>query len=190
VPAPLVGATLPRDVVSTATPDDSLDCAKDGSPSLRKQMQVKILCMARCLLAGSLWAAIAFVSCWQPTSMQRVAARRTSTLKNRIPPADPKKYRSVVDAHDWQNPYVMVQAKGIYARPISAATGAPVMSPADMVTYLEKLPPVAWPYGLVVAVQENGVRAAVDDALIKKNREELVQLLEEAGVRVEFWPSA
>jgi hypothetical protein len=147
-------------------------------------------CMARCLLAASLCAAIAFVSCSQPTSMQRVADTGTSTLKNRIPPADPNKYRSVVDARDWQNPYLMVQARGIDARPISATTDAPTMSPADMVAYLEKLPSVAWPYGLVVAVQENGLRAPGDDASIKRNREELVRLLKEAGVKVELWPSA
>jgi len=143
----------------------------------------------RPVLKASLCVAIAFASCSQPTSMQRVADARTSTLKNRIPPADPNKYRSVVDARDWQNPYLMVQAKGIDARPTSATTDALTMAPADMVAYLEKLPSVAWPYGLVVAVQENGIRAPGDDASIKrKNREELVRLLEEAGVKVELWP--
>jgi hypothetical protein len=146
--------------------------------------------MARCLFAASLYAAIAFVSCSHPTGVQRVADAGTSTLKTRIPPADPNKYRSVLDARDWQNPYLIVQAKGIDARPISASTEAPMMSPADVVTYLRKLPSIAWPYGLVVAVQENGVRAVGDDAPIKKNREELVRLLEEAGVKVELWPSA
>jgi hypothetical protein len=94
------------------------------------------------------------------------------------------------DGRDWQNLYLMVRANGIDARPISAATEAPTMPPADVVTYLEKLPSMAWPYGLVVAVQENGVRAPGDDARIKRNREELVRLLEEAGVRVHLWPSA
>src|SRR6266850_632750 len=75
------------------------------------------------------------------------------------PSPRPNKYRSVRDARDWQNPYLMVKANGIDARPISAATEAPTMSPADVVAYLEKLPSMAWPYGLVVAVQENGVRA-------------------------------
>jgi hypothetical protein len=142
--------------------------------------------LATCLLA----AAIALVSCSQPTSLQTVAATGTSTLKNRIPPADPAKYRSVADAREWQNPYLMVQAKGIDARPISAATETPTMSPADVVVYLEKLPSIAWPYGLVVAVQENGLRAPGDDARIKRNREELERLLEKAGVKVELWPSA
>jgi len=146
--------------------------------------------MARRPFAAFLCAAIAFVSCSQPTNVQRVADTGTSALKNRIPPPDPNKYRSVRDARDWQNPYLMVRANGIDARPISAATETPTMSPADVVAYLEKLPSMAWPYGLVVAVQENGVRAPGDDARIKRNREELVRLLEEAGVRVNLWPSA
>jgi hypothetical protein len=134
--------------------------------------------------------AIALVSCSQTTSLQTAAETATSTLKNRIPPADPAKYRSVADAREWQNPYLTVQAKGIDARPISAATETPTMSPADVVAYLEKLPSIAWPYGLVVAVQENGLRASGDDARIKRNREELVRLLEKAGVKLELWPSA
>ena len=99
-------------------------------------------------------------------------------------------YRSVRDAPEWQNPYLIVQANGIDARPISAATEAPTMSPVDVVAYLEKLPSMAWPYGLVVAVQENGVRAPGDDARIKRKREELVRLLENAGIKVTLWPSA
>jgi hypothetical protein len=122
--------------------------------------------------------------------MQRVVDTGASQLKNRIPPPDPNKYRSVRDARDWQNPYLMVQANGIDARPISAATEAPTLSPGEVVAYLEKLPSIAWPYGLVVAVQENGVRAPGDGARIKRNREKLVRLLEKAGVKVDLWPSA
>ena len=144
--------------------------------------------MARSLLPAFLCAAITFVSCSQPASMQRVADTGASPLKNRIPPPDPNKYRSVRDARDWQNPYLMVQANGI--RPISTVRGTPTMSPADVVAYLEKLPSIAWPYGLVVAVSENGVRTPGDDGLIKRNREELVRFLKEAGVKVELWPSA
>lgn len=140
--------------------------------------------MDRKLLADLLGAAIAFVSCSQPTSMQKVA----SLLKNRIPPPDANKYSGVRDARDWQNPYLMVNRNGIDARPISAATEALTMSPTD-VAYLEKLPSVAWPYGLIVAVQENGVRAPDDDAPLKRNREELIRLLEKAGIKVSLWPS-
>ena len=144
--------------------------------------------MARSPLAAFLCAAIAFASRSQPMSMQRVADTGTSPLKNRIPPPDPNKYRSVRDARDWQNPCLMVQANGI--RPISGAKDTPTLSPADAVAYLEKLPSMAWPYGLVVVVAENGIRVSGDDARINRNREELVRLLEKAGIKVEFWPSA
>jgi hypothetical protein len=53
---------------------------------------------------------------------------------------------------------------------------------------LEKSPTIAWPYGLVVAVQENSLRNAGDDAPIKRNREELVRLLEETAIKVDLWP--
>lgn len=144
--------------------------------------------MARNLLAALLCSTIAFVSRPPHARGPSVADSGASPLKNRIPPQDPNKYRSVRDARDWQNPYLMVQANGI--RPISAATEASTMSPADVVAYLEKLPSTAWPYGLVVAVQENGVRAPGDDDRIRRNREELVRLLEKAGVKVDLWPSA
>jgi hypothetical protein len=142
------------------------------------------------LRTAFLCAALAFVSCSRSVNVQKVADGGASSLKNRIPPADPSKYRSVLDARDWQNPYFMVQANGIDARPTSTATEAPTMSPADVVAYLEKLPSIAWPYGLVVAVSENGVRTPGSDERIKRNREELVRLLEGAGVKVELWPSA
>jgi myo-inositol-1-phosphate synthase len=64
------------------------------------------------------------------------------------------------------------------------------MSPTEVVAYLEKLPSIAWPYGLVVAVQENGLRAPGDDAASKRNKEELIRLLEKAGIKLDLWPSA
>jgi hypothetical protein len=121
--------------------------------------------------------------------MQRDARVVAPPLKNRIPPPDPNKYGSVRNASDWQNPYLMVQANGIQARPNSPATKAPTISPADVVAYLERLPSTAWPYGLIVVVTENGLRNPGDDVPIKTNREELVRLLEKAGIKVDLWPS-
>jgi hypothetical protein len=106
------------------------------------------------------------------------------------PSTDANKYRSVRDARDWQNPYLMEQVNGIDARPISAAAKAPTLSPGEVVAYLERLPLIAWPCGLVVAVQENDVRAPGDGARIKRNSEELVRLLEKADVKLDLWPSA
>jgi len=133
---------------------------------------------------------IVLLSCSQPTTSQKPIDNGPSALKNRVPTADPSKYRSVRDARDWQNPYFVVYANGIDARPISAATEAARMSPAEVVGYLEKLPSIAWPYGLVVAVQEGGLRAPGDNVQIRKNAEDLKRLLAKTGVKVESWPSA
>jgi hypothetical protein len=146
--------------------------------------------MERSLRLLFLCLTIPLVSCSQPTRSRKPVGTKASALKKRIPAADPTNYRSVRDARDWQNPYLVVYANGIDARPISAATEAPKMSPAEVVGYLEKLPSIAWPYGLVVAVQETGLRAPGDNAQIRKNAEELQRLLTEAGVKVELWPSA
>jgi len=73
---------------------------------------------------------------------------------------------------------------------ISPATRIPTMAPADVVAYLGKLLSSSWPHGLVAAVQENGIIGPGDVAQIKTNREELVRLLEKAGVKVELWPEA
>ncbi len=147
-----------------------------------------MLRIAACLLGVT----IAFVLCSQPANAQKAADTGKSALKIRIAPADRAKYRSIRDGQDWKNPYLIVGAKGIDAVSLNPATKIATMAPADVIAYLEKLPSRAWPYGLVVAVQDAGIRAGghVDDAPIKKNLEELVRLLEKAGVKVELWPSA
>ena len=50
------------------------------------------------------------------------------------------------------------------------------MPPYEVVGYLEKLPSIAWPYVVVVVVQENGVRTSDADARNRRNREELFRL--------------
>jgi hypothetical protein len=146
--------------------------------------------MGRGQLAAVLCGAFALLSCSVPANTQRATDAGKLSLKARIPRPDVNAYRSVLDARNWQNPYLTVGREGVSARPISAATEAPIMQPSEVVQYLEKLPSIAWPYGLVVAVQENGLRAPGDDAPIKKNREELVRLLQKEGIKVELWPSA
>jgi hypothetical protein len=64
-----------------------------------RQFPAKMRCMSR-LAAYLLGAAIAFVSCSQPTTLQRPSDNGTSALRNRIPPADPIKYRSVADGRE------------------------------------------------------------------------------------------
>ena len=54
---------------------------------------------------------------------------------------------------------------------------------------LERLPASAWPYGLVVAVQDIGILSGKTDlAHIEANRTKLLNLLKELGIAVDRWP--
>ena len=77
-------------------------------------------------------------------------------LRERIPDADPTKYRGIHEGKDWRNPCLIVRADGIV---ISGVTneGNPIPVKA-VAAALEGLPDSAWPYGSVVAVQANGTR--------------------------------
>lgn len=113
-----------------------------------------------------------------------------SHLKNRIPAAHPKSYQSVLDARNWKNPYLIVRRDGIEVRTTDAEMNGLTMPVERVVAFLEKLPKTAWPYGLVVGVQENGVRSGDDDAFIKRNSSALLNRLRKNSVKADLWPSA
>ena len=108
-------------------------------------------------------------------------------LKGRIPKPDPAQYRFVQDAKDWKNPYLVVGRDGIEILGITEVGHA--IAVASIRGELESLPDSAWPYGLVVAVQENGIISDGDQSKIEANRRELVRLLKKLGVTVDLWPS-
>jgi hypothetical protein len=63
-----------------------------------------------------------------------------------------------------------------------------LVKPEDLTKALAELPPSAWPYGRVVAVQEIRVRASGDDALIRKNRGIVLGTLEGLHILVSLGP--
>src|SRR5438132_7649987 len=77
------------------------------------------------------------------------------SLEIRIPKPDPKKYHSVQDAKDWKNPYLVVRRDGIEIVGMTPVGRAITVESVPGV--LERLPASAWPYGLVVAVQDIGI---------------------------------
>jgi hypothetical protein len=110
------------------------------------------------------------------------------SLQSRIPRPDPKKYQAIRDAADWKNPYLIVRRDGVeiigrmavgHSIPVDSVPGA-----------LKELPDSAWPYGLVVAVQDIGIVSPGDPARIKVNRKTLLALLKKFDIAVELWPSA
>jgi hypothetical protein len=88
------------------------------------------------------------------------------------------------DAKDWENPYLIVRADGIEV--VGAAGGGGPISIESVATVLESLPDPAWPYGLVVAVQDN-LPSETERLRIRGN---LDPLLGDLGVLVGFRPDA
>ena len=110
-------------------------------------------------------------------------------LQSRIPKPDPKKYDPIREGKDWKNPILLVRPEGIEVVGVTpAAQAIPAESVPDK---LEHLPDSAWPYGLIVMVEDAGIVSSVR-ALprIQANRAKLLKILRARGIAVDLWPSA
>ena len=134
--------------------------------------------LAIAILLGQFLATVAFG--WAQTSR---------TLRERIPKPNPTKYRSVRDGVDWKNPYLVVRPDGVEI--VGMTPVAHPIAVESVPAVLEKLPDAAWPYGLIVAVQDVGIVGSIADTpRINANRAKLLKLLQELGVAVDPWPAA
>lgn len=117
-------------------------------------------------------------------------AQRSLDLQKRIPKADPKKYLSIGDASQWHNPYLVVDRDGIE---VTGITGVGQTIPVDLVPEtLNRSPISAWPYGLVVGVQENGIVPLEEETDHRQAKEldRLIELLKKMGIAVRLYVPA
>jgi hypothetical protein len=134
--------------------------------------------------------AVLLISCSAPQGPDTAALEASAAARIlAIPPASPEKYRGMIDMKGWQNPYLIIKADGV-ALLDAGSHEERLLKPAELTQALAKLPPSAWPYGRVVAVTENGVRAAGDDVPIRKNRAIVAGALESLHVLINWIPSA
>ena len=138
-------------------------------------------------IAVVLWigAASALTGTMQSGSVQ------SGRLNPRIGPAAPDRYKSIRDAKDWENPYLVIRRDGIEVIAKGLASSRKTVAAADLEHTLIELPLTAWPYGRVVAVQEVGIRAAdrSDDKLIADNLEAALAILKKIKATVDRWLS-
>jgi hypothetical protein len=83
---------------------------------------------------------------------------------NAIPSADAAKYERIEDMKGWRNPYLIVRSDGV-ALYDSADSAEILLQPEELLAALAKLPASDWPYGRVVAAQENTARASAADGV-------------------------
>jgi hypothetical protein len=118
-----------------------------------------------------------------------VYAQGSKPLNERIPKANPNLYRAVLDGRDWKNPFLIVHRDGVEIV-VSGTQRQGIIPLASVPEALERLPDSAWPFGLVVALADEGVQVVGDGPPIKQNREQLLSLLGKLHIAVELWPSA
>ena len=124
------------------------------------------------------------------TPVQRDSVQ-TGRLNPKIGAAAPQRYKSIRDAKDWENPYLVIRRDGIEVITKETLPVRKTVSAAELQQTLVKLPVTAWPYGRVVAAQDIGIRAAdgSDDQSIVNNREATLAILKTLRVMEERWPS-
>ena len=113
-----------------------------------------------------------------------------------------------VDVHEpsaWANPYLSVGVEmialritladanpstvgeGTMLRPAAARRQELQLRPADLAKAVSAIPPSAWRYGRVIAVEESSA-APKDRPKVRRNVEATIQQLNDLGIVVEEWP--
>src|SRR5258708_8223620 len=117
-------------------------------------------------------------------SPNRAATREINALAS-VPAPDRKLYVDVQDAPDWQNPYIVVFADGLQVECRAVGMSKRITASALKKTLLE-LPRSAWPYGKIVAGNENSIRSQGDAARIERNRVEVDKILKSMDIAVDW----
>ena len=129
--------------------------------------------------------------CSAPTPSNRPPDVNPEARIETIPAADPAKYTHVRNYKNWQNPFLIVRADGIALLDVQN-NEEHILKPDELTQALGNLPATAWPYGRVVAVQENAVRnpSREDEISIRRNRGILAGTLESQHVLINWIPPA
>src|SRR5271166_69303 len=127
---------------------------------------------------------------------------------DQIPPPAKSRYLAIHTRESWGNPFLLVGKKTVTLRimypepPHSDLAPGTLMQPAnarkrelslrlsELPEALAALPQEAWPYGRVIAVEEDPVAVRADRIQVRRNVETTIQLLNDLGVVVYEWPGA
>jgi hypothetical protein len=131
------------------------------------------------------------VSCSKPPrSPADTAAVRPEIRIQQIPAADPQKYAGMRDMKAWRNPYLIIKVEGVGLLDVGN-NEQQLIDPDKLPDALAKLPPSAWPYGRVIAIQEiSAADSDEDKAKLRKNRALVAGALESMQVLISWVPSA
>jgi hypothetical protein len=148
----------------------------------------------------------------QPTPQQAKAAaqERDSDRQQleQIPPPAKNRYMAIHTRESWGNPFLIVGKKTVTLRvmypegPQSDVAPGSMMHPtnarkrelelrlSELPEALAALPAQDWPYGRVIAIEEDAVAVRADRIQVRRNVETTIQVLNDLGVVVYEWPGA
>ncbi len=124
---------------------------------------------------------------------------------SQVPLPAKSQYQAVHSLSHWQNPYLTVQAtvitlhvllpddnpstlgQGSMLRPIGARRQDLTLRLSDLPSALSAIPDGAWPYGRVIAVEEQRGAAPSEEPAIRRNVEAALKILNDLGLVVDEW---
>ena len=136
--------------------------------------------------------AFRLVSTWPSDGGEQGTAtgQHEDGLNPKIPAAIHSRFDNIRDAANWLNPQVIARPNGVEVRSASLAGGKTTVRVDELRRVLVGLPISAWPYGRVVLATDAGIVGSLDDfELIKRNRDEVAQVLKALAIETNRWPS-
>jgi hypothetical protein len=125
-----------------------------------------------------------------------------------IPPPAKSRYIAIHTAESWNNPFLIVSSENVTLRVISPdQTSSPALPSAmlkpakarrqelelrlaDLPDALGALPPEDWPYGRVIAVEEDPAETRANRLQVRRNVEAAMGILNNLGVVIYEWPAS
>jgi hypothetical protein len=125
---------------------------------------------------------------------------------DQIPPPSKSRYMSIHTVQSWNNPFLIVGKNTVTLRVMYPEPGGTDITPnnllrpsgarkrelelrlADLPEGLAALPENLWPYGRVIAVEEDQAAAKPDRPQVRRNVEATMQMLSDLGVVTYEWP--
>lgn len=125
-----------------------------------------------------------------------------------IPPPSKTTYMAIHTRQSWANPFLTVGKSTVnlsimypdlapantpgsdFLHPAAARRRVLDLRLADLPEALAALPENTWPYGRVVAVEEDSLEQKQDRPQVRRNVEATMQVLNDLGVVIYEWPAA
>ncbi|MBT9331942.1 hypothetical protein [Paracidobacterium acidisoli] len=127
---------------------------------------------------------------------------------DQIPPPAKSRYMGIHTLQSWNNPFLIVSRSNVTLRVIYPEPGGSDITPdnllrpagarkreltlrlSDLPEALSALPENMWPYGRVIAIEEDPAASRADRPQVRRNVEAAMQMLNDLGVVAYEWPGS